>query len=95
MEEEKGIGWVWLSESKEVFDGAGKLWGFTLKPSSDGGVASIYAAREARTERIIGAFKGKEDDINSVMFSKPLELEDGLFVEFTSHMDNVFVLFEL
>lgn len=94
MCEEKGIGWDWITNDVCLTDQPALLWGIVVIANQKGGYVKIYSGTSASGGRLVGEFAGADEVSTPVMFYKPLNMAEGIFVEFVSHVDGVLVLYE-
>lgn len=89
-----GVQWLNTAIDALVSRDPGNFHGCVLWADSDGGRATFYNGSDATTGEKIFTFVGLENQSNSVLFPVPLACPRGLFVEATSHLDEVLVLWE-
>jgi len=69
------------------------LLGVLITASSDGGNATIYEGQGIVTGRKLFRVWGLEEETNRVMLPDAIPCERGIFIDFTSHVDEVDVIY--
>lgn len=69
------------------------LLGVQITPSSDGGNATIYEGQDATSGRKLCRLYGHEEQTRQFRFARGIPCERGIFVDFTSHMDEVAIVY--
>ena len=89
-----GFGWMNVGADNQVREGPCLLAGLVVLASVTGGDVTLYEGNDASSGRKIGKFEGVANVSNPIMFSPPLPLQRGLFVDVGSNITEVAVLFK-
>jgi hypothetical protein len=87
------VGFDCVTEDKRVCEGPCDLYGLTVLASAAGGDVTLYEGQDASSGRKIGTYKGAANVTNPIMFSFPLPLARGLYVDIGSSITEVTVHF--
>lgn len=92
--EKPHTGWTYLDASGLVTGDLCLVWGFIVYPSASGGYASVYDGLDTASGRLFGVLRCGVQGSTSFLFLKPVHFDRGLYIDFTSNITGVTVLWE-
>ena len=88
------IGWSRVGVSGRVTADRAKVWGIVVIPSAAAAVTSLYDGLDASSGRQFGPFHVSTKTSTPFMFPYPINFDRGIYVDLTTNMTAVIVIWE-
>lgn len=87
------VDYEYLTASRVISNRECLLWGLIFDSDGSNGYITVYDG-DSTSEDTFGVFDVLANDTKPLLFPRPVRLQRGLYVDLTSHVSHVTVLWE-
>ena len=92
--DEKGTGWTRLDASGRAVPNPCNVWGFLVRTGAATEEVAVYDGQYVGSGRLFAKLYCTLDGLTSILFTKPVHFDSGVYVDFVGNIDEVTVLWE-